>query len=134
MIKWCAFFVMVILFIYGFYFCRLVVKMAFSRHPKARQMIREMVKLQEENSTLKRQISSVEQTKQHTTHLSTPERHATNLLNSVEVTPNQQRTQTLAPYCEIMNRIAEAPIAVKKELCSSQPASVGALAAPRFLA
>ena len=81
-------------------------------------MHRQLDELQKKNEALRQHLIQMQMVHNAPKLLpkSTPQRHAAEILNAVDVTPLPNRVRALAPYVETMARVHDAPTATKKQL------------------
>ena len=101
-------------------------------------------KLRDENAAIKQKVANVVGSSRPHPSQSTPEKSVADVLRSVQVTRLPGRIKALVPLCETVQRVTEAPTAVKKEfnedataddhtLSNTPSTSVGCTLAPEDL-
>ena len=92
----------------------MIVKMPFSKLPKAHQLKRALENYQKEVTSLRKELRKTPPTDLRPTAIPSPHRAAIEILTSVNVTPNAGRVRALLPLTETTSCVRKAPFHVKK--------------------
>ena len=92
----------------------MIVKMPFSKLPKARQLKRALENYQKEVTPLRKELRKTPPTDLRPTAISSPHRAVIEILTSVNVTPNAGRVRALLPLTETTSCVRKAPFHVTK--------------------
>ena len=88
-------------------------KLPFSRRPEVRKLKRKAAQVEKENQLLKKKLKRQDSSGKDVPD--TPRKEAAEVLRASNITPSKERIEALAPYTDVMDRVAKSDASLKKK-------------------